>query len=58
MAKKINLMMGFATSALILSGCSGMSAEDVKESTDIIQSSFEDVIHTHEELVQQEMRMD
>lgn len=50
--------MGFATSALILSGCSGMSAEDVKESTDIIQSSFEDVIHTHEELVQQEMKMD
>ena len=57
MAKKINLMLGFATSALILSGCSGMSVEDVKESTDIIQSSFEDVIKTHDELVQHEMNM-
>lgn len=57
MAKKINLMLGFASSALILSGCSGMSVEDVKDSTDIIQSSFENVIKTHDELVQLEMNM-
>lgn len=57
MSKKINVMLGFAMSALILSGCSGMSAEDVKESTDIIQSSFEDVIKTHDELVQHETHM-
>ena len=57
MAKKINLLLGFASSALILSGCGGMSVEDVKESTDIIQSSFEDVIKTHDELVQLEMNM-
>lgn len=50
-------MLGFATSALILSGCSGMSAEDVKESTDIIQSSFEDIIKTHDELIQHEINM-
>lgn len=57
MSKKIYVMLGFATSALILSGCSGMSAEDIKESTDIIQSSFEDIIKTHDELIQHEINM-
>ena len=57
MSKKMNLMLGFASSAIILSACGGMTVEDVKESTDSIQNSFEDVLQTHEELVQLEGNM-
>lgn len=57
MTKKVNLMLGISSSALILSACSGMSVEQVKESTDTIQNSFEEVIQTHDELVQIESKM-
>lgn len=57
MTKKVNLMLGISSSALILSACSGMSVEQVKESTDTIQNSFEEVIQTYDELVQIESKM-
>ena len=50
-------MLGISSSALILSACSGMSVEQVKESTDSIQNSFEEVIQVHDELVQIESKM-
>lgn len=57
MTKKVNLMLGISSSALILSACSEMSVEQVKESTDTIQNSFEEVIQVHDELVQIESKM-
>lgn len=50
-------MTGLAASTLLLAACSGMSAEDLKGSTDQLESSFNEVVRTHDQLVEHEANM-
>lgn len=54
MSKKISLMLGIASGTLLLTACGGMSAEELKSSTDQLEESFNEIIQTHNQLVEHE----
>lgn len=57
MIKKINLVTGLATTSLLISGCSGVSVEEVQKSTELLEASFDDIIKVHDQLSENEVKM-
>lgn len=57
MTRKITMGLGLSASALILAGCSGISVDQIEESTNELDQTFQNVIDTHEELIQIESTM-
>lgn len=51
------LGLGLATSALILAGCSGVSVDQIEESTNELEATFQNIIETHEQLNNHEQNM-
>lgn len=57
MTKKIGLGLGVTASALLLAACSGISVDEVEESTNELETTFQDIIDTNEQLNQLELNM-
>ena len=58
MSKKLKMVLGFTSTSLLLAACSGMTPEDIKESTDELEVSFNEIINKHKQLVEIEENMD
>lgn len=57
MTKKLNLGIGLATSALLLAACGGVSVDEIEESKDQLNTTFQNVIDTNEQFSQSEENM-
>lgn len=57
MTKKLNLGLGLATSAVLLAACGGISVDEIEESKDQLNTTFQNVIDTNEQFKQSEENM-
>lgn len=57
MTKKLKFGVGLATSAILLAACSGVSVDQIDESTNELETTFQNVINTNEEISQLEENM-
>jgi len=57
MSKKLNLGIGLTTSLLLLAACTGVSVEDVGEATDTLDTRFQEIIDTNNQLSETEAQM-
>ncbi len=57
MTRKLTIGLGLSASALLLAGCSGVSLDQIEESTNELNDSFQTIIRTQEQLVELESTM-
>lgn len=57
MTRKLTIGLGLSASALLLAGCSGVSVDQIEESTNEMNDAFQNIINTQEELVALESTM-
>ena len=57
MTRKLTIGLGLSASALLLAGCSGVSVDQIEESTNELNDSFQTIISTQEQLVELESAM-
>ena len=57
MTRKLTIGLGLSASALLLAGCSGVSVDQIEESTNELNDSFQTIISTQEQLVELESTM-
>lgn len=57
MTKKVGLGIGITASVLLLAACSGVSVDEIDESTNELETTFQNIIDTNEQLNQLEVNM-
>jgi len=57
MSKKLNLGIGLSSSLLLLAACTGVSVEDIDEATNSLDTTFQEIVDTNNQLSDTETQM-